>query len=165
MPTSRAKLTRPARKLEEESVQRALERFRDALHERGLRFSAVREAIARAALNYDGHFEVNDLLRTLRAAKVEDAHLATLYRTLPLLVEAGLIQPTLLSSGERHYYEPAFERPHHDHLVCTVCGKVVEFQFEAFEVLQRDIAARYDFELTAHFHELLGRCKQCRLVK
>jgi Fur family transcriptional regulator, ferric uptake regulator len=163
--TSRAKTTRAARKLDEASMQRALERFRDALHERGLRFSGVREAIARAALHYDGHFEVNDLLRNLRAAKVEDAHLATLYRTLPLLVEAGLIQPTLLSSGERHYYEPTFEREHHDHLVCTLCGKVVEFHFEAFEVLQRDIAARYDFELTAHFHELLGRCKQCRLLK
>lgn len=165
VPTTRAKITRNTRKVDEETTQRALERFRGALHERGLRFSAVREAIARAALNYDGHFEVNDLLRTLRAAKVEDAHLATLYRTLPLLVEAGLIQPTLLSAGERHYYEPAFERPHHDHLVCTACGKVVEFHFEAFEVLQRDIAERYDFELTAHFHELLGRCKQCRLVK
>lgn len=159
---TRAKLSVPSAKLNEEAVQRALERFRGALHERGLRFSGVREAIARAALTYDGHFEVNDLLRTLRAAKVEDAHLATLYRTLPLLVEAGLIQPTLLSSGERHFYEPAFERPHHDHLICTVCGKVVEFEFEAFEVLQRDIAARYGFELTAHFHELLGRCKQCR---
>jgi Fur family ferric uptake transcriptional regulator len=159
---TRAKLSVPSVKLNEEAVQRALERFRGALHERGLRFSGVREAIARAALTYDGHFEVNDLLRTLRAAKVEDAHLATLYRTLPLLVEAGLIQPTLLSSGERHFYEPAFERPHHDHLICTVCGKVVEFEFEAFEVLQRDIAARYGFELTAHFHELLGRCKQCR---
>jgi Fur family transcriptional regulator, ferric uptake regulator len=146
----------------EERVQRALERFRQALHQRGLRFSAVREAIARTALAYDGHFEVNDLMRTLRAADIKDAHMATVYRTLPLLVEAGLIQPTLLSSGERHFYEPAFERPHHDHLICTICGKVVEFEFEAFEVLQRDIAARYGFELTAHFHELLGRCKQCR---
>lgn len=159
---TRAKLSVSSVKMSEEALQRALECFRVALHERGLRFSGVREAIARAALTYDGHFEVNDLLRTLRAAKVDDAHLATVYRTLPLLVEAGLIQPTLLSAGERHFYEPSFERPHHDHLICTVCSKVVEFEFEAFEVLQRDIAARYGFELTAHFHELLGRCKQCR---
>jgi Fur family ferric uptake transcriptional regulator len=78
------------------------------------------------------------------------------------LVEAGIIQQTLLSSGERHFYEPAFERPHHDHLICIACGKVVEFEFETFEVLQRDIAKRYGFELTAHVHELLGRCAGCR---
>lgn len=146
----------------ETKLQRALEVFKRTLHERGLRLSTVREAIARVALSYDGHFEVNDLMRALRAADVHDAHLATVYRTLPLLVESGLIQPTLLSAGERHFYEPSFERPHHDHLICTSCGKVVEFEFEAFEVLQRDIAHRYGFELTAHFHELLGRCADCR---
>jgi Fur family ferric uptake transcriptional regulator len=146
----------------ETKLQRALEVFKRTLHERGLRLSTVREAIARVALGYDGHFEVNDLMRALRAADVKDAHLATVYRTLPLLVESGLIQPTLLSAGERHFYEPSFERAHHDHLICTHCGKVVEFEFEAFEVLQRDIAQRYGFELTAHFHELLGRCSDCR---
>jgi Fur family ferric uptake transcriptional regulator len=101
-------------------------------------------------------------MRQLRDAKVKDAHLATVYRTLPLLVESGLIQPTLLSAGERHFYEAAFERPHHDHLICTSCGKVVEFEFEAFEVLQRDVAERYGFRLSAHFHELLGQCADCR---
>jgi Fur family transcriptional regulator, ferric uptake regulator len=148
--------------VDETKLLRALATFKNTLHERGLRLSTVREAIARVALTYDGHFEVNDLMRALRAANIQDAHLATVYRTLPLLVESGLIQPTLLSSGERHFYEPAFERKHHDHLICTSCGRVVEFEFEAFEVLQRDIAERYGFELTAHFHELLGRCSACR---
>ena len=145
-----------------ETVNRALARFKDVLRAKGLRVSGVREAIARVALSYDGHFEVNDVMRELREKDVKDAHLATVYRTLPLLVEAGLIHPTLLSSGDRHFYEPAFERPHHDHLICTACGKVVEFEFEAFEVLQRDLAARFGFELTEHFHELLGRCEDCR---
>src|SRR5262245_41705627 len=145
-----------------EAVDRALERFRRVLHDKHLRFSTVREAIARAALAYEGHFEVNDLMRELTRANVKDAHLATVYRTLPLLIEAGLIHPTLLSAGERRFYAPAFERPHHDHLICTSCGKVVEFEFEAFEVLQRDVAQRYGFELTEHFHELLGLCGDCR---
>lgn len=146
----------------EASIDRALERFRQLLRSKNLRFSSVREAIARAALAYDGHFEVNDLMRELTRANVKDAHLATVYRTLPLLIEAGLIHPTLLSSGERRFYEPAFERPHHDHLICTSCGRVVEFEFEAFEVLQQDIARRYGFELTEHFHELLGLCADCQ---
>lgn len=147
---------------DEAHVDRALARLTALIRQKGLRHSTVREAIARVALTYDGHFEVNDLLRELRARDVKDAHLATVYRTLPLLLEAGLIQATLRSAHERQFFEPAFERPHHDHLICTSCRKVVEFEFEAFEVLQRDLAARYGFELTDHFHELLGRCADCR---
>jgi Fur family ferric uptake transcriptional regulator len=162
MRTARNKQPGTRRAPQEDVVLRALERFRETLRRRGQRYSMVREAIARAALGYEGHFEVNDLVSELRQAGIEEAHLATVYRTLPLLIEAGIIQQTLLSSGERHFYEPAFERPHHDHLICLGCGKVVEFEFEAFEVLQRDIAKRYGFELTAHVHELLGRCSECR---
>jgi Fur family ferric uptake transcriptional regulator len=162
MRTTRNKPAETRKAPKEDVVLRALERFRDTLRCRGQRYSSVREAIVRVALGYEGHFEVNDLVNELRQAGIEDAHLATVYRTLPLLVEAGIIQQTLLSSGERHFYEPAFERPHHDHLICVGCGKVVEFEFEAFEVLQRDIAKRYGFELTAHVHELLGRCTECR---
>ena len=143
-------------------IERALERFRETLRESGQRYSHVREAIARAALSYDGHFEVSDLVDELRRAGVKDAHLATVYRALPLLVEAGIIQQTLLSSGDRHFYESAFERPHHDLPARDADEVVVEFEFEAFEVLQRDIAKRYGFELTAHVHELLGRCLECR---
>jgi Fur family ferric uptake transcriptional regulator len=162
MRTTRTKPGGGSSALREDVIDRALARFRETLRLRGQRHSHVREAIARAALAYEGHFEVSDLVDELRRAGVKDAHLATVYRTLPLLLEAGIIQQALLSSGDRHFYEPAFERPHHDHLICISCGKVVEFEFEAFEVLQRDIANRYGFELTAHVHELLGRCRECR---
>jgi Fur family transcriptional regulator, ferric uptake regulator len=147
---------------DEASLQRALERFRAVLHRSSLRMTPVREAVLRAALTYAGHYDVDDLVRELHSRDVREASLATVYRMMPLLVEAGLVQPTLLSSGERHRYEATFEREHHDHLVCTGCNKVIEFHFEAFEMLQRDLAAKYDFELTAHVHELLGRCGDCR---
>lgn len=148
--------------LTEEAVQRALDRFRDVLQRRALRMTPVRDAIVRAAITHDGHFDVERLTKVLQATGVREASLATVYRAMPLLVEAGLVQPTLLSAGERHLYESGFERPHHDHLVCTDCGKVVEFHFEAFEMLQRELAAKYDFELDRHVHELLGRCGACR---
>ncbi|HET9953708.1 MAG TPA: Fur family transcriptional regulator [Polyangiaceae bacterium] len=162
MSKSRQKSSVPAPAAPTDPLDRALDVFRDALHQRGLRYSSVREAIARAAVAYPGQFEVNDLMRELQQAEVKDAHLATIYRTLPLLVETGLIRPALLSSGERHFYEPAFERPHHDHLICSACGKIVEFEFEAFEVLQQDIAKHYGFELMTHVHELIGRCGDCQ---
>lgn len=155
---------RKTRATSPETLDRALERFRLVLHARTLRFSKVREAIARAALTYDGHFSVEDLLHVLQAGGVRDAHLATIYRAVPLMVEAGLIQPALVSKSDGQRYEASFEREHHDHLVCTQCGRIVEYQSEALEALQREIAARYGYELDDHVHELRGRCKECRRV-
>ncbi len=78
---------------------RALERFRAVLRERSLKMSKVRESIARTALNYDGHFSVDELRNVLQQGGVRDAHMAPVYRELPLLVDAGLIQPTFVSKG------------------------------------------------------------------
>jgi Fur family ferric uptake transcriptional regulator len=150
--------------VKEEYLARAIDRFRGVLHERSLKLSTVREAIARSALTFRGHFSVEDLVGVLRAKGVSEAHVATVYRAVPLLVEAGLIQPALLSRGNGHYYEAAFEREHHDHLVCRNCAQVIEFHSEAMERLQREIAAQHGFQIEGHVHELLGRCKSCRAL-
>ncbi|HVK71260.1 MAG TPA: transcriptional repressor [Polyangium sp.] len=142
-------------------IHRALEQLHGVVRAKGLKNSEVRDAVARVALAYDGHFTVEDLVKTLRETGTVEAHPATVYRIVPLLVEAGLLQETLVSAGEGHRYERAFEREHHDHLICTSCGKVVEFEFEAIEVLQRNIAERFGFYLTGHVHELFGLCSKC----
>jgi Fur family ferric uptake transcriptional regulator len=162
MASERKKAEKREKSPDGEAIERALVQFRAYLRDLGHRHSVVREAVARAALGYEGHFEVNDLVRELREVGVEDAHPATVYRSLPLLVHARLIAPVLLSQGERQFYERVFERAHHDHLICLACGKVVEFEFEAFEVLQQDVAARHGFELIDHVHELVGRCADCK---
>jgi Fur family ferric uptake transcriptional regulator len=143
-------------------IDRALEQLHAVVHRKGLKSSEVRDAVARAALRCAGHFTAEELHATLRAQGSIDTHAATVYRVLPLLVEAGLIQEALLSAGQGHRYERAFERDHHDHIICTSCKKVVEFEFEAFEVLQRDVSERLGFRLTGHVHELLGICKHCQ---
>ena len=114
----------------------------------------------KVVLAQEGHFEVPEVVAALREQGV-DASRATVYRALPLLIEAGLIHPTVLS-GERHVYEATFGHRHHDHLICSQCHKVIEFHFEAFEMLQRELASKYGFELTDHFHELIGVCSSCR---
>lgn len=148
--------------LDSGGLDRALERLQTVVRARGLKSSGVRDAIARAALQCEGHFTAEELLAVLRAQGAKDTHPATVYRVLPLLVDAGLIQESLLSAGQGHRYERAFEREHHDHIICTSCGAVVEFEFEAFEVLQRDISERLGFRLTGHVHELFGICKSCQ---
>lgn len=143
------------------TMQHALERFRSFLHERSLRNTEVREAIVKAALARKGHFDIDELAADLRS---EGINKATVYRAMPLLIEAGILQPTVLS-GHKHRYEAAFGREHHDHVVCSRCGDVVEFQFEAFEILQREVAAKYGYRLTAHFHELIGVCAACQATE
>lgn len=153
---------RPTDPPSEADLERALERLRELVRARGLKTSKVRESIARAALQYEGHFSVDDLVQLLRDSGVQDAHVATVYRAVPLLLDAGLIEPALVAKAEGQLYEASFERDHHDHLVCIACGKVVEYQSEALEALQREIAARFEFELADHVHVLQGRCKDCR---
>ena len=138
----------------------SFEKLRVLLRGKGLRATAGREAIVKAVMSRKGHFHIDELVRELRDQGV-DASRATVFRLMPLLVEAGLVQPAVVS-GKTHHYETAFGHRHHDHLICGECQKVVEFHFEAFEILQREIAAKYGFELTSHFHELIGICRDCR---
>lgn len=148
--------------LDEAGIARALEQLNAVVKKRGLKSSTTRDTVARAALLRRGHFSVEELSAELREHGSCDAHPATVYRVLPLLVETGLLRMTLVSTSEGVRYERAFEQAHHDHLICTQCGKIVEFEFEAIEVLQRDLAKHFDFQLTGHVHELLGICANCR---
>jgi len=147
---------------ESDLIGRALDRLREVVHAKDLKNSQVREAIARAALEHGGHFTVEELVRSLRRQGITNVHVATVYRAIPLLVEAGLIQQALLSEGDTQHFERSFERDHHDHLICSSCGALVEFHSEVLEALQREIAERHGYALESHIHELRGLCAVCR---
>lgn len=153
------KVVRPSERKDSAAVERALDRLREYVREQGLRASDVRETIARAALRFDGHFSVEQLVESIPGANT-----ATVYRVLPVLVEAKLLREAP-GRGDGQRYERDFEREHHDHLVCTSCGKTVEFHFEVLDTLERDIAARFDFQLTNHVHSLYGLCAKCSKAK
>jgi len=148
--------------LTKDAIARGLVRLHEVVRTKGLKQSAVRDTIARAALTYDGHFGVDDLVAVMRTRGDHYGHAATVYRTLPLLIEAGLIDLALSGKPDGQRYEAVFEREHHDHLICTQCDAIVEFHSETLEVLQREIAEKYGFVLEDHLHELRGRCKTCR---
>ena len=137
----------------------ALDRFERFLAQRDLRLTEARAAIVEAALARQGHYPIEDLIADLKARGIRGSK-ATVYRTLPLLAEAGILQPAIIA-GDTKAYETTFGQDHHDHLICNRCGKVVEFGFEAFEILQREVAGRYGFRLETHHHELVGTCSEC----
>lgn len=141
-------------------MEAVVEQFREFLRRRSLRVTETRDGIIRMILSQKGHYDAEELVAKLGALGVQ-ASRATVYRTLLLLREAGIIQSTV-HSDDRQRYETAAGTAHHDHLVCTSCGRVVEFQFEAFEILQREVAARHGFRLVGHSHELFGVCAECQ---
>jgi Fur family ferric uptake transcriptional regulator len=80
---------------------------------------------------------------------------------LKLLSEAGLAREVRFGDGRTHY-EHHYNREHHDHMICTECGKVVEFFSSELEAMQDAIAAQYNFILTQHSMRLLGLCENCQ---
>ena len=144
---------------DKEKVKAALDRFERFLHLKDLRLTDARAAIVEAAMARDGHYPIDDLIADLKARGIRGSK-ATVYRTLPLLAEAGILQPAIVVADSKSY-ETTFGREHHDHLLCGRCSKVIEFEFEAFEILQREVAARHGYRLESHYPELVGTCPDC----
>jgi Fur family ferric uptake transcriptional regulator len=144
---------------DKEKLEGALDRFERFLHLKDLRLTEARAAIVEAAMARKGHYPIDDLIADLKARGIRGSK-ATVYRTLPLLAEAGILQPAIVVADSKSY-ETTFGREHHDHLLCGRCGKVIEFEFEAFEILQREVAAKHGYRLESHYHELVGICPDC----
>jgi Fur family ferric uptake transcriptional regulator len=132
----------------------------------GGRLTKERMVLMQAMCNYKSHFTPEEIGKSL-TEKGYPMAMTTIYRNLPALEGAGIIQRTTFQEEQAKgasTYEHVWGRPHHDHLVCQTCGQKVEFQYEAIEVLQEQVAKQYGFLLTAHHLELVGLCPKCQTV-
>ncbi len=134
-------------------------RLRRYILDRGLKQSRQRDLIAEAFFGTPGHVSADELVRRVRALDSR-VSVATVYRTLKLLGESGLAAPLDFGDGQTRW-ESAVGRSHHDHLVCTRCGVVVEFASERIEQLQSRVARRHGFTVESHRLELYGACADC----
>jgi len=126
-------------------------------HEKGLRITEQRRVIARVLSEAEDHPDVEKVYA--RASAVDPGiSIATVYRTVRLFEEAGILDRHDFGDG-RARYEPSPEA-HHDHLIDVETGAVIEFSSDAIEELQRRIAAELGYELVRHRLELYGRKKQ-----
>ncbi len=142
-------------------LQSALWTLRGYLRRRGLRATAQRRAVLREVVRADEHFDAEQLHDRLRR-RGEEVSLATVYRTLALLAEAGLIREVLHGNGDRAHYEVIYGHAHHDHMMCVECGKVIEFCDDRIEQLQRLICRRHGFQALDHRMGIRGVCRECR---
>ena len=135
--------------------------FKRVVYSSGGRITRARRAILEAIDDMAGHFVPEDLARSL-GRKGHQVSLTTLYRNIPLLVEAGIIRQTCISEGGPVRYERALGSAHHDHLICARCGRKIEFSYPAIDVLQEEVARSHGFVLERHHLELIGVCPECQ---
>lgn len=127
---------------------------------KGLRSTKQRDIILDVFLATHEHLSVEELYLKVRASHPGIGQ-ATVYRTLKLFVEAGLAREMTFADGQTRY-EHQLAGEHHDHLICTRCNAIIEFEDETIERLQREIAERHGFLLTSHKMQLCGLCPACR---
>lgn len=130
-----------------------------------LKLTRPREVIVKKILSakIGDHFTADQLWEQLRK-RHKRVSKATVYRTLNLLLEKKVVEEHDFGRGEK-YYERMVERPHHDHLICIHCGKIIEFENPAIERLQKEVAHKENFSISYHSHKLFGACSQCQSNK
>lgn len=130
-----------------------LSRVEQLCLEKGLKMTEQRRAIARVLSDSDDHPDADAVYR--RATRIDPRiSLATVYRTVRLFEEAQVLERHEFGDGRARYEEVADE--HHDHLIDIRTGKVIEFQNEQIERLQKKIAKELGYRLVGHRHELHG---------
>lgn len=152
------------------NVQSALWLLRAYIQRHGMRFTRQRQLILQRAIEYEGHFDVEQFYESLRKTSPSSSHrgimtgvrpsLASVYRTLELLCKAGVLKEVLRDSGRTHY-EAVYGHAHHDHMICVECGRIIEFCDERIEQLQRTICRKHRFKALAHGLSIRGICEDC----
>jgi len=136
------------------------ERFSEYLQSRGKRITQQRRALVDHVFERHDHFDADELIANL--SRLDDSGKVsrpTVYRTLNELVEAGLLRR--MNLGGRAVYEHDYGYPAHDHLHCTICDKLIEFQSDELERLREAVASEHRFRVTGHRLIVTGVCADC----
>ncbi|MCW8858826.1 MAG: transcriptional repressor [Deltaproteobacteria bacterium] len=133
--------------------------FNECLRHKGLKNTSQRMIILETFLGSKSHYSTEDLYLKLRKDHPKIGY-ATIHRTLKLFAECGIAIELNFGDGQTRF-EPLRANHHHDHLVCTSCGKVIEFTEPQIEDLQAQVAAAHGFVIKRHRHELYGLCSNC----
>jgi Fur family ferric uptake transcriptional regulator len=136
-----------------------LQTFQEHLGRQGLKLTRQREEILRALMAAERHLGIEELYDSLKRQDPSIGR-ATIFRTVKLLQECGLVAEVGSVDG-RAKFELKADRPHHDHMICVECGRIIEFQSPMMERFQDGAIRRHGFVALWHRHEIFGRCKDC----
>jgi Fur family ferric uptake transcriptional regulator len=138
--------------------QSPVDKFREFLAIRNLKCTGERLRIVEHIFEKHNHFEAEQLLASMKEKGVRGSR-STVYRTLKKLVEAGLLRT--LDFGPKQAYEHDYGYPHHEHLYCEKCGRVIEFVSEELDNLRDEICRKHRFRATNQKFIIQGTCEHC----
>src|SRR5437773_12101663 len=139
----------------------AKQRFMEFLGRKNLRLTSQRQAIIDTVFSTEEHFTAEQLLAWARQ-RDSSVSRATVYRTLPLLTESGLVREMDFGKDYK-FYDPNYaEHPHHSHIICGDCSRIVEFESEKIEKLENEITQKLGFSIKAQRLHITGACEQMK---
>jgi len=137
-----------------------IDQFIKYLRDNGYLVTRQRRRIAEIIFSTAGHLSVEDIQNLLRQKKIS-ASIASIYRTLDVLIKSGLVVQHRFGKRFKRF-EAVREDKHHDHLICVRCGRVLEFKNDSIENLQLEVAREHGFTITNHKLDIYGYCNKCR---
>lgn len=137
------------------------DRIYEFLQKSGLRRTVQRDAIIEAAFSHTDHYSAEELLTRARTIEASVSR-ATVYRTLPLLVESGLLRE--LDLGKEHmFYDPNYiDHPRHSHLICVDCNRILEFEDCNIDILENCITKRLGFSPKTKTTRIEASCDELK---
>ncbi|HUI67576.1 MAG TPA: transcriptional repressor [Nitrospirota bacterium] len=136
------------------------EHLAEYLSRQGLKSTQQRDKILQIFVDAGRHVSAEELYEHVKKVHPGIGY-ATVYRTLKLLTNAGLAEERRFEDGFTRY-EYKVSDGHHDHLICTKCGTIIEFENQRIEALQQDVARKNRFKVQSHKLELYGLCAVCQ---
>lgn len=137
-----------------------IEDLKTILRKKGMKYTEQRAVILEILFEIDDHLNAEEIHRIVKEKYPQhNIGIATVYRTLNFLEEAELISSISFGSEGKKY--EGNQKSHHDHLICTNCGAIVEFVDDEIEKRQERIAKENNFKITGHTMQLLGLCSKC----
>lgn len=133
--------------------------FKEFIARKGLKTTQQRDIILDEFLKSGGHLSTEELYLRIRR-KHPNIGYATVYRTLKLFAECGIAEERHFGDGQARYESTSGEE-HHDHLICTACGAILEFEDPGIEALQQQVASANGFRIERHRLEIYGLCRDC----
>lgn len=137
------------------------DKFREYLATRGKRLTRERETVVEEVFASHEHFDTDQVVNRL-ATRTDGRRVsrATVYRTLDDMVLAGLLRK-VARSHDREVYEHDYGYPQHDHLICSKCGTLIEFENGPLSPILDSVASDHGFRMTGHRLEVYGLCADC----
>jgi len=140
--------------------EKIIDQLKNIIKQKGMKYTEQREIILQILIELDDHHNAEEIHKIVQNKYPEqNIGIATIYRTLNFLEEVQLISSISFGTDGKKYESNTNE--HHDHLICTSCGKIVEFLDDTIEKQQEEIAKQNNFIITDHNMQLYGLCEKC----